>query len=550
MKNLYRYLSVLLLIMAIFSGFDSYSQTTTISSTQNGNWNDGSTWAGGVVPGKSNPVIITHNVDVTGYQECYSLSLNEGQLQISPTGSVVSSFYFSNNAIFIIRSSATGTGNLKADSRSGSGTATIERYIPSTNWHIISSPVAGQNMQTFAANNGLDSYSTDSTYDLGYHDEISAVWKYETPTIGTSTPTFTMAKGYTLRRSASSSAGVVTFTSTGGIYAGDLSIATTRIEFGWNCLGNPYTSSLEVSSFISTNAGVLDLSYNCIYLWDQSITDYTPYSSGTTIAIAQGFFVKSRNTVGDIVNFKTYMQTNFGTAVTFKEAEIPWPAVSLTATANELRNETTVNFNSQMTNGLDPMYDLGKFKGNPNIALYTRLLDDNGIDFSVQALPDVSYDTLRIPVGLDFAPGGEVTFTAQTVGFPDNSGVFLEDTQLSLVSQLNIENGEYKTDVIAENEGTGRFNLLIVKYTATASPIILENNFKVSTQNKQIYINGTATTNTHFKVYSVDGKIWFNVMAENLNHNKINASHLPIGVYILQIENAEHTEKPVKFVLQ
>ncbi|MCF6332670.1 MAG: T9SS type A sorting domain-containing protein [Draconibacterium sp.] len=550
MKNLYRYLSVLLLIMAIFSGFDSYSQTTTISSTQNGNWNDGSTWAGGVVPGKSNPVIITHNVDVTGYQECYSLSLNEGQLQILPTGSVVSSFYFSNNAIFIIRSSATGTGNLKADSRSGSGTATIERYIPSTNWHIISSPVAGQNMQTFAANNGLDSYSTDSTYDLGYHDEISAVWKYETPTIGTSTPTFTMAKGYTLRRSVSSSAGVVTFTSTGGIYAGDLSIATTRIEFGWNCLGNPYTSSLEVSSFISTNAGVLDLSYNCIYLWDQSITDYTPYSSGTTIAIAQGFFVKSRNMVGDIVNFKTYMQTNFGTAVTFKEAEIPWPAVSLTATANELRNETTVNFNSQMTNGLDPMYDLGKFKGNPNIALYTRLLDDNGIDFSVQALPDVSYDTLRIPVGLDFAPGGEVTFTAQTVGFPDNSGVFLEDTQLSLVSQLNIENGEYKTDVIAENEGTGRFNLLIVKYTATASPIILENNFKVSTQNKQIYINGTATTNTHFKVYSVDGKIWFNVMAENLNHNKINASHLPIGVYILQIENAEHTEKPVKFVLQ
>ena len=40
-----------------------------------------------------------------------------------------------------------------------------------------------------------------------------------------------------------------------------------------------------------------------------------------------------------------------------------------------------------MTKGLDPSYDVGKMKGNPDIALYTKLIEDNGIDFTIQALP-------------------------------------------------------------------------------------------------------------------------------------------------------------------
>ena len=40
-----------------------------------------------------------------------------------------------------------------------------------------------------------------------------------------------------------------------------------------------------------------------------------------------------------------------------------------------------------MTEGLDTSCDDGKLKGNPDIALYTRPVEGNGVDFALQALP-------------------------------------------------------------------------------------------------------------------------------------------------------------------
>jgi len=52
-----------------------------------------------------------------------------------------------------------------------------------------------------------------------------------------------------------------------------------------------------------------------------------------------------------------------------------------------------------MTAGLDPSYDARKLKGNPNIALYTRLVEDNGVDFAIQALPPLNTEKVEVKIG-------------------------------------------------------------------------------------------------------------------------------------------------------
>ena len=67
---------------------------------------------------------------------------------------------------------------------------------------------------------------------------------------------------------------------------------------------------------------------------------------------------------------------------------------------------TVVAFNNNMTKGLDPTYDAGLLRGNASVNLYSRLVDDNGVDFAIQSLPE-QYNDLVIPLGVESKDGGE-----------------------------------------------------------------------------------------------------------------------------------------------
>jgi hypothetical protein len=238
------------------------------------------------------------------------------------------------------------------------------------------------------------------------------------------------------------------------------------------------------------------------------------------------------------------MQTTGGT---FKSSEIPWPTIKLIAQAENLSNVTTINFNSAMTRGLDPGYDGGKLKGNPNIALYTRLIEDNGIDFAIQALPEITTEAVRIPVGIDFVPGGEISFMVETTSFPVDAQVYFEDVQAKTTTLLNAEDAKYTVTLPAETKGAGRFNLLVTK-SATGIKTVTENLFNVYTNGNTITINGPATSDTEFSLYSIDGKQWISRRAGSMNQNTIDASAFPAGVYMLKIGH-EGTRMAKKLVL-
>jgi hypothetical protein len=51
--------------------------------------------------------------------------------------------------------------------------------------------------------------------------------------------------------------------------------------------------------------------------------------------------------------------------------------------------------------GLDVGYDAGIFKADSEFSVYTKLVEDNGVEFQLQYLPTNQYNNLVIPIGID-----------------------------------------------------------------------------------------------------------------------------------------------------
>ena len=189
----------------------------------------------------------------------------------------------------------------------------------SGNWHIVSSPVEDQELGAFSLVNSIVKNNTAGDYDMAPYNEVENAW---TPyTEGTNTNPFEQARAYSIRRD---SVGIVEFS--GNINAGDIKIPGTRTadSYGWNGVGNPYTSPIQargLNSFFIANASIFDPAFRALYIWDQSINDYSvildtdlpilPEIKDTLsfdgIALGQGFVIKVKEDA-DSVSFTRDMQ--------------------------------------------------------------------------------------------------------------------------------------------------------------------------------------------------------------------------------------------------
>jgi len=509
--------------------YQAYPSSDIWLGTSTTEWGTAANWSEESVPAETTNVIVPNVTNDPVMSPTTTADCNN--LTVEPAGNLT------------IQSSVAGTGSLIIHGTS-SGTVTAERYLSGNAWHVVAPIAAGESISTFVQDAGNKIPVKTASYGMMDYNETGNSWNnYYT---AATTENLTSGKGYSLRRTED---GVVTFTGTLTSSTKTVDLTKKNADFGWNCIGNPYSSAIGMNAtattaenFLAKNTSILDASYAYIYVWDDASTCYrilgnvsfgTRDLGGNYLQSGQGFLVKAKSDATSI-SFTTAMQSH-QTATTVKSAQISWPAIRLNMANGTNTASTIIAFNNQMTNGLDVTYDAGLLRGTSGLEIYSRLVTDNGVDFAIQCLPE-NYNSLVIPIGVESKTGGEITFSAETVQLPADCSVILEDRTSKTFTSL-AGGASYKTTVSAGTTAVGRFYIHTSNITTgtTAELPTSAFNLKAYPADELIWIVGEVSSAAKASLFDVSGRTLGTYRLQEGERNSIPASGLKPGVYLLKV---------------
>jgi len=485
-----------------------------------------------------------------------TLLINSGELltidankRLTVTGTLTNS---AGNSGLVIKSTAAGTGSLIHSTASVDGT--VERYLALEDWHYIAAPIAYSGTDYFSTlTPGLGLTAGAGNDQFYYWQETNNTWHdILNGEDGTGSDPlmdelgFNLAQGYAIRYASSS----VTLSLNGALNEASQSIGVTMTgnELGFNgsnLVGNPFTSTIAANSgadasnnFLDDNSANLQSGYVAVYLWDDIHNDYATINNvesepGTYIAPGQGFMIMAGSNTN--VTFNTATRKH-GSATFYKASGNESSIFELMITnPHEATNTTKIAFVPGMTNGLDESYDGGKLFGNANLGLYTKLVEDNGTAFAIQALPPV-FDQTTVKLGVKAEIAGEYTFEPTMFqNWDEYTSVFLEDKQTGMIVDLTTEPG-YTFTINNTGDIDNRFELHFKSVVGINDPIIAprEETIRAYVSNNTLYIVDEGSIEGVLAIFNMLGQ---QVMWQNYNsefNTPINLN-LTTGYYIVRL---------------
>jgi len=500
-------------------------------------WGKDFNWCGGI-PTSSTNVTIPSGVTQPVIGVAVSASCNNINI--------------GNGATLTLESDVNGTGSLIVSGvASGAGTLIAQRYLTTGAWHMVSSPLLGQSVAAFLSANSNIPTNGSSQRGMMDYDPTNNGWN-SFFTDGAANGSLGGGKGFSMRVGISNAAVIFT----GLLQVGAMSaLADANL---WNCVGNPYTSAIGITAngsgtntenFLTKNGVTntnIDPNYG-IYVWDQSdgsnniygrftaISNVpNPYTPTLNLQQGQAFFVKM-NAAKSSVNFTAAMQLH-STGLPLKSTKDIWPTIKLETTADNQKSSTIIAFNNGMTKGLDPTYDAGLLKGSSDLIVYSKLVEDNGIPFAIQALPANDYNSMIIPVGLDFKTGGQVVFSAELTSMPSDAKVILEDKLLKTFTDLS--KNDYTVTIAANSSISDRFQIhTSYLTTGTTTDLAFEKLNAYAYRNIEIRLKGTVSAGATATLYDVQGRNILVKILEGSNLNIIPTPNIRTGIYMLSVND-------------
>lgn len=519
----------------------SFNSTSTYRFYSTADQNIPATTFGHVKVRDTGTKSITGNTTIAG-----DLDITAGELSVAAGYGLTVTGNLSNSATMTVKSSSeTSSGSLIVGGTS-TGNITYERYMTGSKWHLTASPFVGQDIGDFLTNAANAIVLNGSDYSMMDYSESSDAWNsYFTSATGGN---FTAGAGYIAKRS---SGGIVSFTGT--LTTSDLAIGITRANYGWNLVSNPYPSAIGATSdaassanFITVNSADLDPSYVALYVWDHGNTEYKIINnSGGTLdqdylQAGQAFFVRSK-TGGSTIDFTEAMQSH-QVAIAFKSTKQTWPTIKLIAESVDEQSSTLLKFKEGMTLGLDISYDAGLFEVNPIFSLYTKLVEDNGMKFSIQCLPDNEYEDMVIPVIMNAPDGTEIKFRTEVNDLPFNYRVILEDRQTGIFTDLENHEESYTATLDNITNEVQRFYLHTQSVLLNIDDPELTDQFQIIPQKQleQILIHGVERA-CLLSIYDLSGRLINKFELEAKAENSIPFPGVKPGIYVIQISTNKLT---------
>ena len=291
----------------------------------------------------------------------------------------------------------------------------------------------------------------------------------------------------------------------------------------------------------SQNSSVLRDDAQAVYYWDESQNDYETKNNASGAIYAdpgQGFIVMAKSASESLeLNVST---RKHGTSTFFKNSnsdDISRIEIIVNC-LNNTSNSTSIAFLPDMTFGLDPSYDAAKLKGNPDIALYTKLVEDNGVDFAIQALPPLNTEKLEVKIGLDVNNAGSYNLKIKELqNFDEAISIKLEDKETgSLIDLRQIE--EYLFNVNQTGQIRERFVLHFNNATGIEDQPQIQSNFQAWAANKTIHILNPENQKGTIRI--------INIYGQELDKYKLNGDqqqsftiNAPTGYYVVSISGKE-----------
>ena len=521
---------------------DSIEFTNEAPATTDGTWEAGATWTGGETPGNGAPKSISGNVTINSdVVSTGPITLTAGSLTVKAGHSLVLTGDLVTNNSVILEAGAQMIIN-----GASTGTASFTRTLPAANgadalldgWFSMSPPFSGATINNaWATSNGLATSANDNR-GLATYLESGDSWVYlmdDDANVADLGTTFQAGKGYIVKQTTPDD---IVFTGTVNTNSAGVDVTVAKAGNGFNLLGNPYSSLVNSSTFLTDtdNSGLFVTSE--IWVWNDDGNNYNSKPSGMAnqLAPGQSFFVQVN--VGGTLNFKKNNQTIGGD--TFQKSADT--KIKLMVADGSTNRFAEVYYLDNATLGYDNGYEGKVFKGlSQKLSIYTQMLEGNETEtYQIQSLPNTGLETMVVPVGVKATAGKEITFSVDANNIPSGLKVFLEDRQEGVFTQLDILNSEYKVNLTDASNGTGRFFLHTRSSALSTDDVFLNSISIFKSDNSTLKVAGLKNGKASISIFNILGKQVMNKSFTASNTSEyIALPNLKTGVYIVQLTTEE-----------
>ena len=454
-----------------------------------------------------------------------------------------------------------GSGNLTVmsdNNKSGSllvtgtssGDIIYKRDIANSDWHLVSAPVTTQSIDGFDKGNNFIATNNDKYAIAQYNNanQAGTKWEYYTTTTAPGAGSFISAKGYSTKRTEG---GYYTFEGELATSDVDYSITTSSGSHYWACVGNPYPTYMlgvdggEIASLLKNNIDNLSPQYLALYVWNGAAYETVNFLSARTyFTPGQAFMVKGKS-ANETFTFSKVLQSHQSGNNTFHRT-MEHPTIELYLNVDDKEKSTTLKYTENSTLGLDPGYDAGAFQdGSPEFSINTHLLEDSeGVDITVQCLPNDNLENNMVPVSVNATAGATLNFSATHSDFPEELHIYLEDVLTSEI--INLKEEDYQVSIQSDLQGIGRFYLYTTQEELSVTPEVLSSISIYSPDNKELIITGLqGSKKVDLNIYNALGqKVYTHQFTAEQKIN-LNLPSVPSGVYITELATTKgvHSKK-------
>jgi len=420
-----------------------------------------------------------------------------------------------------------------------SGTARADCYFAQNLWHYIAVPVQSTNVVPYH-----NLYMT-------YYQEPVHQWKYVVSPGTMDTILQTPMQGFAIWSDATNPPmGNYTVKVSGSLNTGTQSIPISRTlngasYDGYNQVGNPYVSAIDLSSSGVTWTNVDQKAW---FYASGSYTVYIKAGGGTRTssyaAPQQGFFVHHTETTSSgTLAFNNTVRTINSEPFVKTTTDNLRDYLLLTAARQETENQdlAAVYFRDDATQGYDEPYDAGKMWGDSNFPqLYTTIPDYN---LTVNALKWTSPAQV-VPLAFLCGNNGIFIITASSLeSFRQGVTIILEDKKEGIFQSL-MQNPVY-TFSYQTGDDPNRF-LLHFNNPFVGISEQGPDQIQVYSWEDFVYVKHITSGNIHgtISLYNLTGVKVFEAQLQDVILNKFQPSLLQ-GYYVARVltDNASVTVK-------